>query len=93
MKKILIPAMAFAMIFSMAACGNTNNNGVTSNTDSNETVVTADENTPETITIQSFNANKELVKVIEIPADKKRMFGVNLQELIAQMLNDEGSDQ
>ena len=40
-----------------------------------------------------YNANKELVKVIEIPADKKRKFGVNLQELIAQIIEDEGSDQ
>ena len=40
-----------------------------------------------------YNANKELVKVIEIPADKKRKFGVNLYELIAQIIEDEGSDQ
>ena len=40
-----------------------------------------------------YNANKELVKVIEIPADKKRQFGVNLQELIAQIIKDEGGDQ
>lgn len=40
-----------------------------------------------------YNVNKELVKVIEIPADKKRIFGVNLQELIVQILNNEGSDQ
>ena len=40
-----------------------------------------------------YNANKELVKIIEIPADKKRQFGVNLQELIAQIIKDEGSDQ
>ena len=40
-----------------------------------------------------YNANKELVKVIEIPADKKRKFGVNLQELIAQIIEDEGGDQ
>ena len=40
-----------------------------------------------------YNANKELVKVIEIPDGKKRMFGVNLQELIAQIIEDEGSDQ
>ena len=40
-----------------------------------------------------YNANKELVKVIEIPANKKRKFGVNLQELIAQIIEDEGSDQ
>lgn len=80
MKKILIPAMAFAMIFSMAACGKTNNNRVTSNTESKETVVTADENTPETITIQSFNANKELVDV-EVPYDPQRIAVLDMPAL------------
>ena len=35
-----------------------------------------------------YNANKELVKVIDISADKKRMFGLDLQKLIEEVMND-----
>lgn len=39
-----------------------------------------------------YNDNKELVKVIDLSSDKKRMFGVNLQELIKQVLEDGEGD-
>jgi surface protein len=35
-----------------------------------------------------YNANKELVKIIDISADKKRMFGLDLQKLIEEVMND-----
>lgn len=35
-----------------------------------------------------YNANKELVKVIDISTDKKRMFGLDLQKLIEEVMND-----
>ena len=34
-----------------------------------------------------YNANKELVKVIDISADKKRMFGLDLQKIIDEVIN------
>lgn len=40
-----------------------------------------------------YNANKELIKVIDLSSDKKRMLGVNLQELINQVLEDEEGDK
>ena len=61
MKKILALMTAFAMVFSMAACGNVagDNNAVT-------------QTKPETITIQALNANQELVDV-EVPYDPQRI--------------------
>lgn len=35
-----------------------------------------------------YNANKELVKVIDISTDKKRMFGLDLQKIIDEVMND-----
>ena len=35
-----------------------------------------------------YNANKELVKIIDISADKNRMFGLDLQKLIEEVIND-----
>ena len=35
-----------------------------------------------------YNANKELVKIIDISADKKRMLGLDLQKLIEEVMND-----
>ena len=34
-----------------------------------------------------YNANKELVKIIDISADKKRMFGLDLQKLIEEVMD------
>lgn len=61
MKKILALMTAFAMVFSMAACGNVagDNNAVT-------------QTKPETITIQALNANQEPVDV-EVPYDPQRI--------------------
>lgn len=35
-----------------------------------------------------YNANKELVKILDISVDKKRMFGLDLQKLIDEVIND-----
>ena len=61
MKKILALMTAFAMVFSMAACGNVagDNNAVT-------------QTKPETITIQALNANKEMAE-IEVPYNPQRI--------------------
>lgn len=61
MKKILTLMMAFAMVFCMAACGNTATNDNA-----------GAETKPETITIQALNANRELVD-IEVPYDPERI--------------------
>ena len=61
MKKILTLMMAFAMVFGMAACGNTATNDNA-----------GAETKPETITIQALNANRELVD-IEVPYDPERI--------------------
>ena len=61
MKKILTLMMAFAMVFCMAACGNTATNDNA-----------GADNKPETITIQALNANRELVD-IEVPYDPERI--------------------
>ena len=53
--------MAFAMVFCMAACGNTATNDNA-----------GAETKPETITIQALNANRELVD-IEVPYDPERI--------------------
>jgi iron complex transport system substrate-binding protein len=61
MKKILALMTAFAMVFSMAACGNVAGDNI---------AVT--QTKPETITIQALNANQELVDV-EVPYDPQRI--------------------
>ena len=63
MKKILTLMTAFAMAFSMAACGTTA---------SNREPAAGTEAKPETITIQALNANKEMVDV-EVPYDPQRI--------------------
>ena len=74
MKKFLSLILAFAMVFCMAACGNTasNNNdaGNESNTGTENNVT--EESKPETITIQALNANKEMAD-IEVPYDPERI--------------------
>lgn len=81
MKKFLAFMMALAMVFCMAACGNTANNENAGNNESNVsdegTVGTegnndAEEIKPETITIQALNANKEMDD-IEVPYDPQRI--------------------
>lgn len=81
MKKILAFMMALAMVFCMAACGNTANNETAGNNESNvsdEGTVGTEENNaaeeikPETITIQALNANKEMAD-IEVPYDPQRI--------------------
>ena len=59
MKKIFTLMTAFAMVFSMAACGHTEPAAGT-------------EAKPETVTIQALNANKEMVDV-EVPYDPQRI--------------------
>ena len=74
MRKILLLILAFAMVFCMAACGNTTINNKGAGNESNistENNVT-EESKPETITIQALNANKEMVE-IEVPYDPERI--------------------
>ena len=66
MKKILTLMMVFAMVLSMAGC---------SNVSPSDTATTSSPNTeskPETVTVQSLNANKETVD-IEVPFDPQRI--------------------
>lgn len=78
MKKFLALIMALAMVFCMAACGNTATNDNVGNNESNvsmennETNSSTEESKPETITIQSLNANKEMAD-IEVPYDPQRI--------------------
>ena len=66
MKKILTLMMVFAMVLSMAGCSN--------NAPSNTAITSAPvtEAKPETVTVQSLNANKETVD-IEVPFDPQRI--------------------
>lgn len=59
MKKLMTMMMAFAIVLSMAACGKA------------ETTV-ENKSEPEMITIQAFNANKEITD-IEVPYDPQRI--------------------
>ena len=68
MKKIFTLMLAFAMVFCMAGCGNTEINDNTENMESN----TNTEIKPETITIQALNANKEMTE-LEVPYDPQRI--------------------
>ena len=84
MKRIFTLMMALAMVFCMAACGNTAANDNAADNESNvstENNTTSAENTenkeaeetkPETITIQAMNANKEMAD-IEVPYDPQRI--------------------
>ena len=66
MKKILTLMMVFAMVLSMTGCSNNapSNTATTSAPDT--------EAKPETVTVQSLNANKETVD-IEVPFDPQRI--------------------
>ena len=66
MKKILTLMMVFAMVLSMTGCSN----NAPSNTATTSAPVT--EAKPETVTVQSLNANKETVD-IEVPFDPQRI--------------------
>ena len=68
MKKILTLVAACAMVFCMAACGNTASNDNASTSEP----ITGTETKSETITIQALNANKEMVNV-EVPYDPQRI--------------------
>ena len=81
MKKILALMTAVAMVFCVAACGNTANNDTTGNKESNrnnemnvdsEGTTGIEEGKSETITIQALNANKEMEE-IEVPYDPQRI--------------------
>lgn len=66
MKKILTLMMVFAMVLSMAGCSNV------SPSDTATTSAPVTEAKPETVTVQSLNANKETVD-IEVPFDPQRI--------------------
>ena len=66
MKKILTLMMVFAMVLSMAGCSNV------SPSDTATTSSPSTEAKPETVTVQSLNANKETVD-IEVPFDPQRI--------------------
>ena len=66
MKKILTLMMVFAMVLSMAGCSNV------SPSDTATTSTPDTEAKPETVTVQSLNANKETVD-IEVPFDPQRI--------------------
>lgn len=66
MKKFLTYMMAFVMVCSITACGNKEAN--MNNQDSNISA----ENKPETVKIQSLNANKEMAEM-EVPFDPERI--------------------
>ena len=68
MKKMFALMAVLAMVFCMAACGNT---AASDAADSSEPSVVT-EVKPETITIQALNANKEMAE-IEVPYNPKRI--------------------
>lgn len=68
MKKILTFMTVAAMTLCLAACGNTVSNKNDENNDSN----VSNENKPDSIMIQTMNANKEMVDV-EVPYDPQRI--------------------
>ncbi len=67
MKKFILMTMVLAMVFCMAACGNTATN------ENNE-------NKQETITIQALNANKEMTD-IEVPYNPQRIAVLDMPAL------------
>ena len=72
MKRIISLMMALAMVFSMAACGNTATDESNVSTENNVTTSGTEETKPETITIQALNSNKEMAD-IEVPYDPQRI--------------------
>ena len=75
MKKITYAALAAAMAVSFAACG-ASNDVISSSTkdfsDSSSTVSSSENETPQTVTVKTLNANKETVEV-EVPYDPQRV--------------------
>lgn len=75
MKKITYAALAAAMAVSFAACG-ASNDAISSSTkdvsDSSSTVSSSENETPQTVTVKTLNANKETVEV-EVPYDPQRV--------------------
>lgn len=82
MKKVLSLTLALAMIFCMAACGNTatNNNGAGNESNISTENNLTEENKPETITIQALNANKEMTD-IEVPYNPERIAVLDMPAL------------
>ncbi len=74
MKKIMIGIMTFAMMFAMAACGT--NPG----TENGNNTGKGDKTEPETVTIQAYNSNKEMVDV-EVPFDPERIAVLDMAAL------------
>lgn len=74
MNKFFKLIMVFAMVFCMTACGNNTSNNNPNNNESNANTEShsSTESTPETITIQALNANKEIT-TIEVPYNPKRI--------------------
>ena len=78
MKKLISLLLVLAMALSLAACGNTNDEGTTPPTNEqvqNDTQAQTEAQTepkPETITIQALNGNKEMAD-IEVPYDPQRI--------------------
>jgi len=74
MKKVLSLTLVLAMVFCMAACGNTatNNNGAGNESNISTENNLTEESKPETITIQALNANKEMTD-IEVPYNPERI--------------------
>lgn len=75
MKKTTYAALAAAMAVSFAACG-ASNDAISSSTkdfsDSSSTVSSSKNETPQTVTVKTLNANKETVEV-EVPYDPQRV--------------------
>lgn len=90
MKKIVTLMLALVTMFSIVACGNNDSNTSSDNADSNTTSATessTDESVsdgadtiPESITIQSLNASKEVVE-LEVPYDAQRIAVMDMAAL------------
>lgn len=90
MKKIVTLMLAMVTMFSIVACGNNDSNTSSDNADSNTTSATessTDESVsdgadtiPESITIQSLNASKEVVE-LEVPYDAQRIAVMDMAAL------------
>ena len=82
MKKVLSLTLVLAMVFCMAACGNTatNNNGAGNESNISTENNLTEENKPETITIQALNANKEMTD-IEVPYNPERIAVLDMPAL------------
>ena len=87
MKKLIAMLLAVVMVFGLAACGTTNNEATNApeTTGSNEVVnnqetTVPEETKPETVTIQSLNANKEMAD-LEVPYDPQRIAVLDMAAL------------